>query len=677
MKKTKYTHCIYGLLLLGMSASCSEDYMASSNSDYSAYTITGGIADVVTVSPRMLDEKDSKQTVFEKNDEIHIGWSGNTATYKYVYTGSNQVFAAADTEADKGLWAALIQQSTSPMGVYAWHGALATTDNSLPVAGTTVVSVSADQTTETKYLQNLYLAAHQQFSPSATNLNFSFRHLVSRLKIHFIVADSKITQSDIMNSQAELEGISLSGTLAEDVTSKDWKLEAATGTSSTPSLGMLKSWTSEHPMEVDYRCLLIPQTLTTDTKIIITLENGRIFTCALQSGITLSQGEEITLNIKLKSGDGYEVTPQVTVLEKAYLSSYSGNRIFSAVNVDESGTTRSRLYIYDKQVDGTWGTPSVVYDTDEEGSSLFPDGQTLSNIKTRSVANIDLYGNYGVVSYYLKTNGSRENCTYFIKKSKTTGRWYCAAGPLAPSGYAVAINNNFLVSGDNTDVQDNLHIYYINEDGEIKNTNGQRFSNIYGFKLCLADNNILAAYSNAYQLSVDNEGQISAKEIYQYNAKRVATDGKRIIMQDEIKKDITIYNIETNQIETVPTGLKGGVGRPVAIYDKYALVGQVFNNEADRGIKILYYTNQNEWKEAGDGTNQSFLHLIQEYEGKLTEIDNTSGFNGNSVFLKGPYALIPSDVTINGTKYTNTYFIENIDKLVDKWLAETNNSETL
>ena len=135
--------------------------------------------------------------------------------------------------------------------------------------------------------------------------------------------------------------------------------------------------------------------------------------------LTLAAGQKTILTAELKASESSTFQPKLTTIPNA-TSAFSGNRLFCAIK--DNSTDEFSYHIYDLQPDGSWGEGVLVYE-DEAGTTPFPTNQYKSILK-KSPA-IDISGDYVVVS---ADTGNNNNSTFFIKKSKTTGKWYCANG---------------------------------------------------------------------------------------------------------------------------------------------------------------------------------------------------------------------------------------------------------
>ena len=101
-------------MLLLSSASCMDD-TGRYGQDNRNYRITASIEDA-NVASRVADK--NNRTSFTKNDEIFIGWSGS-ASYKYLCSGTDNVFVPNASDANRELWTGLLNAS-STKEVYAW-----------------------------------------------------------------------------------------------------------------------------------------------------------------------------------------------------------------------------------------------------------------------------------------------------------------------------------------------------------------------------------------------------------------------------------------------------------------------------------------------------------------------------------------------------------------------------
>lgn len=606
------------VLLLLFSASCTDETERSEQSNGS-FRVTASIEDTGAVT-RVSDIND--RTSFTKNDEIFIGWNGS-ASYKYLCSGTDNVFVPNATDADRGLWSDLFKVASPTMDVYAWYG---TMNSSMPAAGTSV-SIPQDQTSGSKLKTAICMAAHKAVSPATNTLDFSFHHLTARLFLSVDIVDPLVEQADVMGATAQISHIYADGTIATDV-SDEYQLSVPNDKAGTQSIRMKQSWSEQKVFHLDFECLLPPQTLGNGQNVIITLANGKEYVCSVSSDLTLAAGQKTILKATLKADESSTFEPKLTTIPNAVASAFSGNRLICAIKDPVSEEFRYR--VYDKQPDGSWGEGVLVYE-DEEGTVEFPTVKYSSILKiTGSLA---MYGDYvGLGSY---------NYTFYIKKSKKTGKWYCDKGYLSGQGYSICISEIFLVSGSGGNY--NSYIYPIDEDGNLGEPE-YKPAGISAWK-CAISGNILSTDNGVYEY-VPGTGW---KKLRNLVGERSATDGKRVIGDG----NVTIYNVVTKQTEGW-TGAKpgAGVGMPVAIYDDYALVGN------SSGIKLCY-RNSNTGRWSIVGPSGGFLDMMKHWDKSIT----LTKINGESLYMKGTNVMI-TDVTSS-----QTFFIENIDKMVEDYLA--------
>lgn len=606
------------VLLLLFSASCTDETERSEQSNGS-FRVTASIEDTGAVT-RVSDIND--RTSFTKNDEIFIGWNGS-ASYKYLCSGTDNVFVPNATDADRGLWSDLFKVASPTMDVYAWYG---TMNSSMPAAGTSVY-IPQDQTSGSKLKTAICMAAHKAVSPATNTLDFSFHHLTARLFLSVDIVDPLVEQADVMGATAQISHIYADGTIATDV-SDEYQLSVPNDKAGTQSIRMKQSWSEQKVFHLDFECLLPPQTLGNGQNVIITLANGKEYVCSVSSDLTLAAGQKTILKATLKADESSTFEPKLTTIPNAVASAFSGNRLICAIKDPVSEEFRYR--VYDKQPDGSWGEGVLVYE-DEEGTVEFPTVKYSSILKiTGSLA---MYGDYvGLGSY---------NYTFYIKKSKKTGKWYCDKGYLSGQGYSICISEIFLVSGSGGNY--NSYIYPIDEDGNLGEPE-YKPAGISAWK-CAISGNILSTDNGVYEY-VPGTGW---KKLRNLVGERSATDGKRVIGDG----NVTIYNVVTKQTEGW-TGAKpgAGVGMPVAIYDDYALVGN------SSGIKLCY-RNSNTGRWSIVGPSGGFLDMMKHWDKSIT----LTKINGESLYMKGTNVMI-TDVTSS-----QTFFIENIDKMVEDYLA--------
>lgn len=171
-----------------------------------------------------------------------------------------------------------------------------------------------------------------------------------------------------------------------------------------------------------------------------------------------------------------------------------------------------------------------------------------------------------------------------------------------------------------------------------------------GYKLSMAGN-ILASNSGVFQYNANTQQWDFLFTCYG-NGQRVATDGKRVIFQNGTDKaQIKIYNITTRKEEAWNgTAAEAGVGKPIAIYEDYALAG------GKDWLNICYRKPETgKWGIINPDGN--FLEMMKHWNPALT----ITQLDGILISLKGTRAMITSDNV--------TYFVENIDEMVKDWLA--------
>lgn len=616
----KYRILIAGLLLL--SASCTDETERGGQGygqGIGSFRVTASIEDTGAVT-RVSDIND--RTSFTKNDEIFIGWNGS-ASYKYLCSGTDNVFVPNATDADRGLWSDLFKVASQTMDVYAWYG---TMNSSLPAEGTSI-SIPQNQTSESKLKTAICMAAHKAVSPATNTLDFSFRHLTARLFLSVDIVDPLVEQANVMGATAQINHIYADGTIAMDA-SDEYQLSVPNDKAGTQNIRMKQSWSEQKVFHLDFECLLPPQTLGNGQSVIITLANGKEYVCSVSSDLTLAAGQKTILKATLKADESSTFEPKLTTIPNAVASAFSGNRLICAIKDPISEEFSYR--VYDKQPDGSWGEGVLVYE-DEEGTVEFPTVKYSNILKV--TGSLAMYGDYvGLGSY---------NYTFYIKKSKKTGKWYCDKGYLSGHGYSICISEIFLVSGSGGNY--NSYIYPIDEDGNLGEPE-YKPAGISAWK-CAISGNILSTDNGVYEY-VPGTGW---KKLRNLVGERSATDGKRVIGDG----NVTIYNVVTKQTEGW-TGSKpgAGVGMPVAIYDDYALVGN------SSGIKLCY-RNSSTGRWSIIGPSGGFLDMMKHWDKSIT----LTKINGENLYMKGTNAMI-TDVTSS-----QTFFIENIDKMVEDYLA--------
>lgn len=626
----KYQILIAGLLL---SVSCMNETERSEQNNRD-FRVTAIIENTDTMS-RVADRND--RTTFTEGDAILIGWSGSVS-YKYRYSGTNSSFAP-DAAADRELWTGLLNTS-SAVDVYAWYG---TMNSTLPAVGTSI-AIPQDQTSESKLLSGICMAAHQSASSTTNTLDFTFHHLTARLYLSVDIVDPTVTQPDVMGATARINHIYADGTIATDA-SDEYQLSVTNDKAGTQSIRMKQSWSDQQVFHLDFECLLPPQTLGEEQNITITLANGKEYVCSVGSDLTLSAGKKTILNATLKASDSSTFEPKLTAIPDARNSAFSGNRLICIIN---AGNGEYRYRVYDKQPDGSWGEGVPVYE-DEEGTIEFPT-KTYSSI-LRTGADVGISGDYIVIA---ADNGNNNNSTYFIKKSKNTGKWYCANGRIQGHGYSVCISEDFLVSGNHVSTgsyANRSYIYPIDENGNL-GTVQDTPSGISAYKSSIYGS-VLATDSGVYEYDPNQKKWVKLFGYVVGDNQRVATDGKRVIMQEGTgDSDVHIYNVATRQEEGWDgPKARAAVGKPVAIYGDYALAGTATKLS-------ICYRNPATGKWSIINPDGGFLEMMKKWDKSIiiTEI------NGQNITMKGTRAMIA------GTEM-GSIFIENIDKMVEDYLA--------
>lgn len=625
-----YRICI--ALLLFLSASCTDD-RDSIEQDHGSFRVTASIEDTDAVT-RVADN--GIRTSFTKDDAIHIGWSGGASSYKFLYSGANNVFVPNDTDADRSLWSDMLKTDGPTLDVYAWYG---TMNSSLPAVNDKV-SIPQDQTSESKLLSAICMAAHQSVSTNTYTLNFSFKHLMARLALSVDIADKTVSQADVMYATAQINNIYAEGTITTDA-SGEYKLNAADDKLGTQSIRMKQSWSDQEVFHLDFECLLPPQKLGADQSITITLANGKEYVCSISGDVTLAAGYKKALSASLKADDNADFKPKLTKIPDAVASAYSGNRLICAI----ASSNGFRYRVFDKQSDGSWGEGELVYE-DEEGTIEFP---TKEYSGVAGCGEVDISGDYAVIS-----NDYDNNSTFYLKKSKRTGKWYCANGRIQGHGYGVCISNNFLVSGNHVSTgtfANRSYIYPIDEDGNLGAVQDTP-AGISAYK-CSIYGDVLATNSGVYEYDT-NAGQWVrlfgyAKGRYQ----RVATDGKRVIMQEgNNSSNVHIYNVATREEESWNGTIAiATTGKPIAIYGDYALAGT--SNKID-----ICYRNPKTGLWSIINPDGGFLEMMKHWD-KSIKITTISG---ERISMKGTRAMIVDP-------QIGSLFIENIDKMVEDYLA--------
>lgn len=638
----KYQIFIVSLLLSAVSCTDETERNEQSNRNF---RITASIEDTGIMS-RVADR--NNKTSFTENDMIFIGWN-TSSSYKFLYSGTNDVFVSNATDADRGMWSDLFKNTASEVDVYAWYG---TMSNSLPTVGASI-SIPQDQTSESEMLSAICMAAHQAVSPSTNALNFSFHHLTARLLLSVDIVDDAVTQPDVMDATAQITHIYVEGTIATDASNAYQLSVTNDNKEGTQSIHMKRSWSDQQIYHLDFECLLPPQTLGEGQSVIITLANGKEYVCKISGEIALQAGQKTKLSTELKASEDATIKPKITKIPDAISSSFSGNRLICTIK-NTSGEFRYR--VYDKQPDGSWGEGVSVYE-DEEGTVEFPTDKYKSILKI--AGGTEISGDYVILSANAGNGAAYNNAIYFIKKSKNTGVWYCSDGKLLGHGYSICISEDFLVNGNhvsdgNQAPVNHSYIYPIDENGNLGAVQDSP-AGISAYK-CSIYGDVLATNNGVYKYNADT-GEWEHLKGINYptgNHPRVATDGKRVIVQNgQNTSAVSIYNVETQQEEGWKNGTKpiGGVAKPVAIYGDYALVG---NN--DNGIKLCYRDpDSGLWSIIGP--SGGFLDMMKHWDKTIT----LTTIEGRNITMKGYRAMI-----ISGGE---CFFIENIDKMAEDYIA--------
>lgn len=630
------------MMIWGMLVGCSGNEGNFERFDLSGYAVTASVASVTAIS-RVADK--NNQTIFQKDDPILIDLlaaGGATAAYQYLYTGENGVFVPATGEGNRGLWSKLAESGNSSK-VYAWYGK--SVGNKLPVAGD-IVTVTVDQRKEVDYLANIYMAACTPVADplACKELHFDFKHLMACLKIHIRIDDMGVTPSDMMGTSATIADMKNSGALALDA-SGEYCLNVQ---NDVADVRMCQGgWDEQEPYQVEFKCLLPPQTLPKGQKIVVTLANGKKYACTLSDDQTvLAVGKETSLKIEIVAKGETVFKPQTTVFTNAPGGDFSGNRILSTIK--DAATETYSYRVFDRRPDGSWGNGELLYE-DESGTIPFPTG-TYSAF-SGSGAGVRIYGDYAVLAF--GGMGTDAPKTFFFKKSKITGKWYCAKGKFGFCGYGIAISNDFLATGNHVGAANgyNTYIYPIDEEGNLGN--GYIVRGMSGYKLSMSGN--ILATNNGFFVYNEGSQEWELKKSWASSTSRVDTDGQRVILQNGSgESNVEIYTVDMAGSVVLETWegnpARAGEGKPVGIYGNYALAG------SQKGWLYICYRNPTtgKWKNLG-----SFLDLLKRWN--PDEFIGVQKLYGDNIVLKGTRALIASEGKI--------YFVENIDKMVEEWLA--------
>jgi len=608
---------------------------------YADYQITGSIHPIHAAG-RVVDGE--VETKFQENDEILIGWnvSGGGTYNGHAYQYKSEMFSPTNND-PAALWTALEKETATTVDVYAWYRKSAT-ETAIPVNNT--ISVTTDQSTEEAYTSNIYLAAHTTYDKNTISLQFAFSHLMARLKLSIDFNDKGISTSEVQGATVKTK-LYTSGTLQEGGSGTNKSLQIG-NVQTLAEISMLVE--GDNNYHLDCTCLLPPQKLnTSDHVITITLYNGKEYTCTLGKDLTLKAGEEAKVPIEISAGGTSVYDPVVTVVPATQKTSYSGNRLIT-------GNTDLTITIYDKQADGSWGSPAYVYDGKNSNNKL--------TVGKPYFASVDICGDYAGAGVSQNNGGESANgdIVYLLQKDKSTGKWYKVSNETT-SGYSLALNDNFIIYGGSNGP---CNAIPIDKNKGFLTGSKYTFSGLSTYKLCIADNDVFCNHQKVYQLRLGSDGKPAANKIADIDGTRCFTDGKRAIRQEDGNKPIKIYNLTGGYYETIDNAINAGSGRSIVIYDKYALAG--YETEA----LVLYYFDGNKWRRLGESSNdQSFLKILQEYA-PSDQIKNLKSLYGNNLMMKGTKVSIVSGGGKSDTDNPTptTYFVENIDQIVKQYLVD-------
>ncbi len=648
-------YAIYFLWLPMLVASCTDVNELFSPADSTCHRVTASISSV-SASPRVAI--DGQKTAFTDKDPIGIGWQygGNSYQYQYVYSADRKIFAAAEGDNNKDLWSKLIKAGSNQVDIYAWYGKLpadGTSAVALP-ADDSSISVEGDQSAEANYLSSLYMAAHINAAGTANNLDFEFKHLVSRIRLSVSFTDGGLKAEDIEGAVVKMSSLKVGATVGKD-TNSDYQLTATDGTSDITMYTVRTDATAEGELPgLEANCLVPSQTLTTANKITITLKNGKQYTCSLSKGLTLDAGKMVTLVATVNAVEVDMNVLTITVIPNTEVCSFWGNLLITS-NSDKS------VSVYEKLSDGTWGAPFYVYTSTDFNAQL-----KLQKLKTTS---IDICGTYAGLSRSDVEDGDSGNddILYLFRKDAETGNWYVSETRDNTPAYGLVMNEHFIAYGPGAG---NASVVPI-EDGKLGTA---ITTNVASYKLSIADNDILCGKQEVGKLTKDEKGGVTYTQIKSFAVQGVTymrcfTDGIRVIQQYDGSSGFSIYKIKEDnngvEEETVINAIQTGSGRPVVVSGKYALAGKEGTNKSP--ALVMYYFDGSVWQRLGKSDDtQSFLHILQRYA-PINEIKDLQSFEGNRLTMKG------TNVSIVNNKIT--YFIENIDKIVEQYLADKNKPE--
>ena len=628
------TNVIYGILIAAIgfiAASCSEDIepRASETADYA---ITATIEDLTPMS-RMTDN--GVTTTFQGGDKIYIKLSDGSEAYAYQYDATNKVFepesGASYTTAD--LFGKFTDADDDTY-VYAWFKRDAT---AFP-ADDSDFSVPNDQGETGDFLNTISMVACQKIEKSATKLNLVFHHILARLVLDVTVDDHSLSTTDIMNAEATIGKVYTQAKLVK-TNENNYQLSLTDNKLGSQKITFRTTWNQAQPMKVQFECLLPPQTIGADQPINITFGNSKGYKCNLSKDIKLEAATKTTVATTIKADGSVSVfVPKVTVIGEddftITTSDFSGNRIFAYGTNKTDNQKHCR--VYDILSDGSLSKGQTVYSDNTFKSKFTP---------SEGIYMISFCGDYAAAS----TTGAQTTC-YFFKRDKASGNWYLADTKNDIDAYSVAITDQFLASGGLN--KSLLSIWPIKEDGTLGEVQQIKVSS---WKLA-AYGEYLATIYHVYKY---NETTEKFEEYFNFSGSRIGTDGKRLIVQAD-NEPIKIYDLDTQKEETWGANTKapiGGVDIPVAIYEDYALVGKTIGTpKVHLGINICYRDpNEGTWRVLNG--EYGFLEMMKKAKSNDDSIQELTSIGSNYVYMKGTNAIV-----------AGKYFIENIDKMVEKFL---------
>jgi hypothetical protein len=604
---------------------------------------------------------------FETDDHIRVWWD-TQHQYNFKYTGSGNLFTPINDN-DKRLWDDLSKETAASVPLYGQYMA---SDAALQANNGANFSVLADQSLVlANYRQPMsYLLANQSVADKGGDISLSFKQMMARMILNVTSTDPTLTNAEISQAQALIKNVYISGTIETDATTKEKSLK-----SNTSTLTDVQFYNSGRSGKtVTFKCLLPSQKLTdADNKIIITMGNGKVFYCTLGKDVTLVGGNDEVINITLKSGGTSVLEPVASLFNGA--ASVSGNRLVSIETV--SGSTNQHIFVYEKKADGTWDTDNkkLVYAA-EKVDYAFLDDSHLPNNDTKFVGTevkARVYGDNMIITFpslaLTPTDYRNDNVRTFFAKKNATGKWFATNynSPATENGYDLVINSNFAVSGNHNGAvrKTYVSVYPIDNNGvsyDASSASTYQKSDIYGYKMALAENNILVTCSGLYQLSLNGSSPSVTRLVRGWHGNedkgyRVNTDGIRVILQDGGYIGggtgyVSIYNIATGLYENFKDGIqpRSDTGHPIAIWGNYAFVG---------GNKFcqVWYNNKGVWTKLND----DLLVIAQNY----------CKDNSARDALKTYTAMDGFNIEFKGTQFTSYKFYKGTDP-VDQTLIIDN-----